>query len=159
MSCSLHRVPARGSRCDRQAIDLGRQNRMEDLLMKTFIGTVVTSLAIVLLAPAVVRGGSLPPESMTAAVASDATPEQHRALAEAYTREAEQSRAKALAHRQMDSWYGEPGYLSAKLGFPRHCRRLTRSYEVAARRAEHLARVHGAMAETAARDADAQGRR
>ena len=62
-------------------------------------------------------------------------------------------RAKGLAHRHMDSSYSEPGYLSSKLGFPRHCRALTQAYETAAKGADTLAKAHRTMADEAAGEA------
>lgn len=74
------------------------------------------------------------------------------ATADQLPSEAEDLRAKALAHRHMDSSYAEPGYLSNKLGFPRHCRALTQAYESVAKEAENLAKAHRAMADAAGRN-------
>lgn len=94
---------------------------------------------------------ALPPGLTADAIASAKTPEEHRAIADAYATEAENLRAHAMAHRHMDSSYNEPGYLSQKLGLPRHCRALVQSYEAAAKDADALAKAHREMAEAAAR--------
>ena len=82
------------------------------------------------------------------AIKSAKTPEQHQAIADAYTKEAQSLQAQADGHRHMDSWYSEPGYQS-KLGFPRHCRALTQSLTAAAKDAESLGKAHQAMANVA----------
>lgn len=94
---------------------------------------------------------SLPAGLTAETIASAKTPDDHRAIADAYAKEAEQLRGQAMAHRHMDSRYDEPGYRSSKLGFPRHCRALTQSYEAAAEEADALAKDHREMAEAAAR--------
>jgi hypothetical protein len=121
--------------------------------MRIAIGIVTTCAVIALFAPGVAKAESLPPGLTAEAVQSATTPEQHRAIADAYAKEAEDLRAKALAHRHMDSSYNEPGYLSSKLGFPRHCRALTQTYETAAKEADGLAQAHRTMADEAARKA------
>jgi hypothetical protein len=83
------------------------------------------------------------------AIKSAKTPEQHQAIADAYTKEAQNLQAQADAHRHMDSWYSEPGYLSNKLGFPRHCRALTQNLTAAANAATSLAKAHQAIADAA----------
>ena len=83
------------------------------------------------------------------AIRSAKTPEQHQAISDAYTKEAQSLQAQADAHRNMDSWYNEPGYLSSKLGFPRHCRTLTQNLTAAANAATSLAKAHQAMADAA----------
>ena len=94
------------------------------------------------------------PVGLTAEVIANAkTPADHQAISDAYAKEAEQLRAQATAHRHMDSRYDEPGYLSSKLGFKRHCRALVESYEAAAKDAEALAKAHHEMAEAAGRKA------
>ncbi|HLK10908.1 MAG TPA: hypothetical protein VKW76_05970 [Candidatus Binatia bacterium] len=92
-----------------------------------------------------------PPGISEDAVKSAKTPEQHRAIADAYAKEAADLRAQADAHRKMDSWYSEPGYRSSKLGFPRHCRALTQDLEGAAKELDALAKAHQQMAEAAAK--------
>ena len=116
-------------------------------------GIVAACGVIALLAPGLTMAQSLPPGMTAEAVQTASTPAQHRAIADAYAKEAENLRANALAHRHMDSSYNEPGYLSSKLGFPRHCRTLTQTYEAAAKEADTLAKAHQAMADAAARKA------
>jgi hypothetical protein len=125
----------------------------EDLFMRSTGGIVTACAVIALLSPGFTTAQSLPPGLTAEAVQSATTPEQHRAIADAYAKEAENLRANALAHRHMDSRYNEPGYLSSKLGFPRHCRALTQTYEAAAKEADTLAKAHQAMADAAARKA------
>jgi hypothetical protein len=93
----------------------------------------------------------LPPGLTAEAIASAKTPEQHRAIADAYAKEADELRAQALAHRHMDSSYNEAPYRSSKLGLPRHCRALTLAYEAAAKDADALAKAHREMADAEAR--------
>ncbi len=121
--------------------------------MRIPVGIVTTCAVIALLAPPLATAESLPPGVTAESIQTATTPEQHRAIADAYAKEAEDLRAKALAHRHMDSSYNEPGYLSSKLGFPRHCRALTQAYETAAKEADGLAQAHRAMADKAARKA------
>ncbi len=121
--------------------------------MRIAIGMVTACAVIALLAPRLATAEPLPPGLTAEAVQSATTPEQHRAIADAYAKEVEDLQAKALAHRHMDSSYNEPGYLSSKLGFPRHCRALTQAYEAAAKEADGLAKAHRAMADEAARKA------
>ena len=83
------------------------------------------------------------------AIKSAKTPEQHQAIADAYTKEAQSLQAQADGHRHMDAWYSEPGYRSNKLGFPRHCRALTQSLTAAAKEAESLGKAHQTMADAA----------
>ena len=97
-------------------------------------------------------------EPMPAGVTADAvksakTPEQHQAIADAYAKEAANLRAMADSHRQMDSWYAEPGYKSSKLGFPRHCQALAKDLDAAAKEYDSLAMAHHDMARAAARKA------
>jgi hypothetical protein len=87
------------------------------------------------------------------AVKNAKTPEQHQAIADSYAKEAANLRAMADAHRHMDSWYAEPGYKSAKLGFPRHCQALVKSLDAAATEYDALAKAHHEMAEAAAKKA------
>lgn len=121
--------------------------------MRIVVGMVLTWAVLALLAPALATADPLAPGLTAEAVQSAATPEQHRAIAEAYAKEAEDLRTKALGHRHMDSSYNEPGYRSSKLGFPRHCRALTQAYETAAKEADGLAHAHRAMADEVARKA------
>lgn len=93
-----------------------------------------------------------PPAGVTEQqIKSAKTPEDHRAIADAYAKEAEALRAQALTHRHMDSWYSEPGYRANKLGLVRHCRGLMQQLEAAAKDADALAAAHRAMAEQAAK--------
>ena len=115
------------------------------------VGLAAACTVVVLLVPPLARAAeSLPPGVTAEQIKNATTPEQHQAIADAYAKEAEDLRAKALAHRHMDSSYAEPGYRSHKLGFPRHCRALTQAYEAAAKEADQLAKDHHAMAEEAA---------
>jgi hypothetical protein len=121
-------------------------------MMKTAIASMM--LLGSLATPIISRGlaaDALPPGLSAEAIANAKTPADHQAIADAYAKEAEQLRAQAMAHRHMDSHYNEPGYLSSKLGFPRHCRALVQSYESAAKDADALAKAHHQMAEAAAR--------
>ncbi len=111
--------------------------------------TIAVMLAMPFATPA--RAESLPPGLTAQAIASAKTPADHQAIADAYTKEAANLRKLADAHRGMDSYYNEPGYLSAKLGVKRHCRALVESYEAAAKDADALAQVHHEMAEAAAK--------
>jgi hypothetical protein len=120
--------------------------------MRIVSGLAAACTVVVLLASPIAKADEpLPPGLSAEAIKSATTPEQHRAIADAYAKEAEDLRAKALAHRHMDSSYNEPGYLSQKLGFPRHCRALTQAYESAAKEADGLAKAHRAMADKAAK--------
>ena len=110
------------------------------------LGSLVTSMVATSFA-----AEALPPGISAEAIGNAKTPADHQAIADAYAKEAEQLQAQAMAHRHMDSRYNEPGYLSSKLGFPRHCRALTQSYEAAAKDADALAKAHHEMAEAAAR--------
>lgn len=115
-------------------------------------------LAIACVASLLVGGvawgtGGLPSGLTAEAIQGAKTPEQHNAIAAAYDEEAKTLRANADAHRHMDSSYNEPGYLSAKLGFKRHCRALLESYEAAAKDAEALAKAHRGMADEAVKKA------
>jgi hypothetical protein len=109
------------------------------------------TLAMLLVAPLARADDPLPPGLTADAIKTATTTDQHRAIAGAYAKEAEDLRAKAMAHRHMDSAYGEPGYLSQKLGLPRHCRALTQAYDTAAKEADGLAQAHRAMADKAAK--------
>ena len=123
--------------------------------MRTVMATMIMIVGI-LSAPLVLTSfaAEAPPPGLTAeAVANAKTPADHQAISDAYAKEAEQLRAQAMAHRHMDSRYNEPGDLSSKLGFKRHCRALVESYEAAAKDAEALAKSHHEMAEAAARKA------
>jgi hypothetical protein len=125
---------------------------------KIAIGLATACAVVALLAPPRAKAEQpLPPGVTADAIENAKTPEQHQAIADAYAKEAEDLRAKALAHRHMDSSYDEPGYRSHKLGFPRHCRALTQAYEAAAKEADQLAKDHHAMAEEAARKAKKGG--
>ena len=117
------------------------------------IGIVMTSAVNALCAPRLATAASLPPGLTAEAIQAATTPEQHRTIADAYAREVEDLRAKSLAHLHMDSSYNEPGYLSSKLGFPRHCRALSQAYETAAKEPDALTTAHRAMADEAARKA------
>jgi hypothetical protein len=120
--------------------------------MRIVAGLAAACTVVVLLAAPMAKADEpLPPGLTAEAIKSATTPEQHRAIADAYAKEAESLRAKALAHRHMDSSYNEPGYLSQKLGFPRHCRALTQGYESAAKEADGLATAHRAMADKGAK--------
>ena len=110
------------------------------------LGSLATSVVATSLA-----AEALPPGLTAETIGNAKTPGDHQAIADAYAKEAEQLRAQALAHRHMDSRYNEPGYLSSKLGFKRHCRALMESYEAAAKDADALAKAHHEMAEAAAR--------
>lgn len=123
------------------------------ILTRIAIGIVMTSAVIALYAPRLATAASLPPGLTAEAIQTATTPEQQRAIADAYAREVEDLRAKGLAHRHMDSWYNEPGYLSSKLGFPRHCRAFSQAYETAAKEADALTTAHRTMADQAARRA------
>lgn len=83
------------------------------------------------------------------AIKNAKTAEQHQAIADAYTKEAQSLEAQADAHRHMDSWYAEAPYRSHKLGFPSHCRALTQSLTAAANQMKDLAKAHQAMADAA----------
>lgn len=111
---------------------------------KTGIASVIGG---VLLAATVAAAAPLSAGLTPEAIKNAKTADEHRAIADAYAAEAEDLRRKAMAHRHMDSSYAEPGYLSQKLGFPRHCRALVASYEAAAKEADGLAHAHRAMAE------------
>jgi hypothetical protein len=118
--------------------------------MKRFI--LMTTMAAALAMPfASLAAEGLPPGLTSEAIAAAKTPADHQAIADAYTKEAENLRAVANAHRHMDSYYNEPGHLSAKLGATRHCRALVQAYETAAKDADALAKVHHEMAEAAAK--------
>ena len=121
--------------------------------MKTAVSIVmiVGALAAPPVSRSVAAAEVLPPGVTAEAIANAKTPADHQAIADGYAKEAEQLRARAEAHRHMDSHYDEPGYLSAKLGFKRHCRALVQSYESAAKDTEALAKAHREMAESAAR--------
>lgn len=121
--------------------------------MRTAIGIVTACAVIALFAAGLATAEPLPPGLTAEAIQTATTPEQHRAIGDAYAKEADDLRAKALAHRHMDSSYNEPGYLSSKLGFPRHCRALTQAYETAAKEADTLAKAHRTMADEAVRKA------
>ena len=119
--------------------------------MKSAFNVVAICTALVLPTVPGLTAELVPSGLSEEAVKSAETPEQDRTIADAYAREAEELRAKATAHRHMDSWYNEPGYLSHKLGFPRHCRLLTQQLEAAAKEADALAKAHRVMAEEAAK--------
>ena len=121
--------------------------------MRTFLGIVTTCAVMALFAPGVTTADSLPPGVTAEAIKTATTPEQHQAIADAYAKEAANLRAMADAHRHMDSWYAEPGYKSAKLGFPRHCRALVQDLEGAAKEFDALAKDHHEMAVAAAKKA------
>ena len=121
--------------------------------MRIAIGIAMTCAVVALFAPGSVTAESLPPGVTAEAIKSATTPEQHQAIADAYAKEAENLRAMANAHRHMDSWYAEPGYKSAKLGFPRHCRALVQDLEAAAKEFDALAKDHHEMAVAAAKKA------
>ncbi len=95
------------------------------------------------------------------AVRAATTPEQHRAVADAYAREADALRAEARAHENMENGPAkytagrrpgasdrmlntEPAYLTY------HCRTLSRELEAAAKEAGVLAQAHRMMADVAA---------
>src|SRR5262245_1148563 len=116
-----------------------------------YVGLVFVTAALLgtALAPAP-RAESVPP-GLSEDVEKNAKPqEQHQAIADAYTKEAENLRAQAPAHRHMDSYYSEPGYRPSKLGLPRHCRALEQSLNAAANDADALAKAHHEMAQAEA---------
>jgi hypothetical protein len=114
--------------------------------MKTgYLRVALVSAALLCLVGTAVRA-QLPSED---AIKSAKTAEQHQAIADAYTKEAQSLHAQADTHRHMDSWYSEPGYRSHKLGFASHCRALTQSLTAAAKELEGLAKSHQAMADAA----------
>jgi hypothetical protein len=120
--------------------------------MRTSCPTLAIVAVALLAALATTPRAENPPPGLSAdEVRSARTPEQHQAIADAYSREAENLRAQALAHRHMDSTYSEPGYRSGKLGFPRHCRALEQSLTAAAKEADNLAKAHHEMAQAEAK--------
>jgi hypothetical protein len=119
-------------------------------MMTRALLAIVGAASLIIAGVACAEGGL--PSGLTAeAVQNAKTPDQHNAIAAAYDEEAKALHANADAHRRMDSYYNEPGYLSEKLGFKRHCRSLVDSYEAAAKEAEALAKEHRNMAEEAAK--------
>jgi hypothetical protein len=119
--------------------------------MKHFIQTITMATLLALPFITVAAAESLPPGLTAEAIAAAKTPAEHQAIADAYAKEATNLQAMADAHRKMDSYYAEPGYLSAKRGVQRHCRALVQSYEAAAKDADALAKMHHEMAEAAAK--------
>ena len=89
--------------------------------IRRHVAMAVASAGLLGALAAAPKAESVPPGLSEEAVKSAKTPEQHQAIADAYAKEAQNLQAQADAHRDMDSWYSEPGYLSSKLGFPRHC--------------------------------------
>jgi len=87
--------------------------------MKTGYVRVALISAALLCTVGTAARAELPSEDV---IKSAKTADQHQAIADAYTKEAQSLQAQADAHRHMDSWYSEPGYRAHKLGFPSHCR-------------------------------------
>lgn len=113
--------------------------------------TVVLVGALAVLGAPAFPGEPTPAGLSEESIRNAKTSQQHQAIADAYASEARDLRAKAAMHRRMDSWYGEPGYLSRKLGFKTHCQALAEKLESVAVEADALAAAHGKMAEDAAR--------
>lgn len=113
-------------------------------------------LVLALLAPwpgSALRAEPAPPGALEDAVRSAKTPEQHRAVADAYAQEAARLRSDARAHLQMDKLYDDPTYRAYRVGAIRHCRSLTLQLEAAAKEADALAEMHRAVAAKTAPDA------
>jgi hypothetical protein len=121
----------------------------EDMRLRWMMLMVLTAAVLTLRATAFTE--PMPSGVSEEAVKSAKTPEQHQAIADAYAKEAANLRAMADSHRHMDSWYGEPGYKSSKLGFPRHCRALAQDLDAAAKEMDGLAKAHREMAYAAAK--------
>lgn len=121
--------------------------------MRIVSGLAAACTVVVLLAAPMAKADrALPPGISAEAIKSATTPEQHRAIADAYTKEAEDLRAKALAHRYVDSTYNDPRFrFPRKLGLARYCRARIQTYEAAAKEADGLATGHRAMADEAAK--------
>jgi hypothetical protein len=126
-------------------------NKEEDPMRTARSTLVMVSVALLAALASAPRAENAPPGISPDEVKNASTPEQHQAIADAYSREAQNLRAQALTHRHMDSTYNEPGYRSNKLGFPRHCRALEQGLEAAAKEADNLAKAHHEMARTEAK--------
>lgn len=124
------------------------------------IGVVVAVLVMAAVPAGGQEGLSLPEGLSSDAIRTASTPEQHRAISEAYAREAENLRGQADLHRHM-------GHPSAGLSAGRatgaedrrttsepanlayHCRALTQKLDEAAKAADALAQAHRMMADRA----------
>ena len=112
-------------------------------------GTTVVLLAAAVLAVRLTAFAQpIPPGITEDAIKNAKTPEQHQAIADAYAKEAANLKVMADAHRRMNRYYSEPGYL--EYAFPTHCEALSQDLEAAAKELDMLAKNHHAMAEAAA---------
>ena len=119
--------------------------------MKHLLQNVALAALLAMPFPYSAIAAGLPAGLTAEAVASAKTAADHQAIADAYTKEAENLRAMAQEHRAMDKQYSAPGYLSLKLGAGMHCQKLVKAYEEAAADADALAKAHRDMAEAAAK--------
>jgi hypothetical protein len=117
--------------------------------MKQLLKIVALAAFLALPFGYVASAEGLPPGLTAQAIASAKTPAEHEAIAAAYTKEAEDLRAKANEHRAMDKQYSGPGYRSLKLGAGMHCKKLVEAYEAAAKDSDSLAAMHRDMAKAA----------
>jgi hypothetical protein len=83
-------------------------------------------------------------------IANAKTPDDHRAIADYYQREADEMKAKAAEHTKMAKEY-RTGPFGSKTHFHEHCETLARLYQNEAKEYAALAEAHRQMAAKAAK--------
>lgn len=98
--------------------------------------------------------GLVPPGLSEKGIETARTREEHWGIAEAYDRQADDLRARAASHRDMQRAYEQPAYRNAEPGMSRHCELFAQFLEAAAREARALAEAHLRMAAQAGKEAN-----
>jgi hypothetical protein len=108
---------------------------------------MVLMLGVGLLVPAyrAVGAGEVDIDKM---IATAKTTADHQAIADYYTQQAAEARAKVASHKKMAEQYSMSGIgnQATKTHFHQHCEALVRSYEAEAKEYDALAKAHHDMA-------------
>ena len=102
---------------------------------------------------AIVEAELVPPGFSEKGIEAARGAEEHRGLAVAYDRQAEDLRASAKAHRDKQRAYEQPPYSSAEPEMARHCGLFADCLEAAAKEALALSEAHLRMAAEAGKEA------
>lgn len=102
---------------------------------------------------AIVKAEPVPPGFSEKGIETARRPEEHRGIAEAYDRQAEDLRASAKSHRDKQRLYEQPPYESEEPEMSRHCGLFAQYLEAAASEALALSEAHLRMAAEAGKEA------
>lgn len=114
------------------------------MIKKTLIGLSAAALCVALSGPVVAQAA----EDMSAKIAAAKTAADHEALADDYTKQAEEAEANAKAHENMAKAYkglGKTGQYHADT----HCASLAAGYRTQAKQLKDLAAAERAAAKKA----------